>query len=123
MDDQPQEIEIYSNCIFHFESVRKKTKALCTVILEGHMNYRGISTKLKLILSGIRDINIEKEVYIEDEILNILKEDLAAMFNTGVQPYTKENVSLGRKLCKYIVYNISNDKDKTKVTREIPEYI
>ena len=96
MDDQPQEIEIYSNCIFHFESVRKKPKALCTVILEGRMNYRGISTKLKLILSGIRDINIEREVYIEDEILNVLKEDLAAMFNTGVQPYTKENISLGR---------------------------
>lgn len=52
------------------------------------------------------------------EILNVLKEDLATMFNTEVQPYTKENIRLGRKLCKQIVYSISYGKDETKVTRK-----
>ena len=78
------------------------------------MNYRGNSTQLKLILSGIRDINFEREVYIEPEILNVSKEDLATMFNTEVQPYTKENIRLGRKLCKQIIYPMVKIKPKLR---------
>lgn len=98
--------------MLQFEFVRKKPKAYCTVNLEGYMNYRGSSTKLKLQLKGVTDI--ETEVYIEPEILNALNDDLATMFNTEVQPYTKENISLGRKLCKQIVYPMVKIKTKLR---------
>lgn len=107
-----------TNCIFTFDFVRKKPKSYCTIILKGCMNYRGGSRELELKLSGIRDVHVEKG-YIDDEILEVLRNDLAQMFNTEVQPFTTKNIARGRKLCEYIFYRITG----TEICRVKPQDI
>lgn len=112
------------NCIFMFETVRKKPKSACTVILKGRMNFRGGSREIELVLRGICEVTIEKG-YIEDEILEVLQDDLAKMFNTSIQPFSTANIARGRKLCKYIVYKLKTytEDGRKEICRTEPKDI